>query len=647
MTITLQNNESICDLKGTPLSPESTILLHALNKMLMVGAYYSSDHDQYIQASIKSCQEIQDIAGPANQSFVIEITAQGLMVGGQIIEPYHRQVRLLYELLVPLNIAQLKISKTLTSDDLRDAISIFQDQRMDLGQSSSFHEILFDNLPASVQATSCSVLQQSDDPLGTGAVNLNELLGSWDEQDFSLTGQKDKSSSEKLASQFMEMITQILENIEKFEDSSQHQESESHDGSFATREDLVSLRQALQKMVEINPDPEELTKLINQAQRALHLSQDAKSVNLAFSILKKDMAKKNKTKAPSKAKKSSSAGFKFTVDELLSMVEELEKTPSPIDDPWDLARSNQLVITLQLLRSDPPTAQRTGMMESITSIIDRPDFSEHNLFICAQFFNAMARDVVVDDMHQLLASMMETIREKRSAMIAPFWIHLTELTGEEYLPRIWPCLVNDILLGFDGAPRNTVKKLALAAGQITLTDAKKLGSQLERQPALQKSTGARDLFVAPPTSLYPVHAVLKDSSLSDWLGLELHRSFCANPTSRLMEVLMVAIQTHDPQYLDFYLDLIKHHKDQNHPPEFRDQAVELLQDVLVNASSERRNENWVPKGLIELGQLDPDGIMPLLDRIIHDRKFFFFKAWPEPIRKMAMDMVAKSAPGGA
>ena len=54
------NSETICDLTGQPLDRSAAALLKAIDKLLTVGAYYSSDHDQYRVVSEKSCAQMVD-----------------------------------------------------------------------------------------------------------------------------------------------------------------------------------------------------------------------------------------------------------------------------------------------------------------------------------------------------------------------------------------------------------------------------------------------------------------------------------------------------------------------------------------------------------------------------------------------------------
>ena len=637
MTTTHINSETICDLQGKALLSDSVILVKALDKLLTVGAYYAADHDQYIQASSKACTDIVGVIGSSGKPFIIEITAQGMMIGKQNIDPHHRNVRLLHELLVPLNIARLEISGSLTPEDLRQAISALQAHKAALGQSNSFREIIFEDLPDSVRTVSCSVLQQTEEDVAKEAVEsgLDELLGQWDDNDSSVESTESESGSEKLARRFMDMVSQILENLEQLEDKSGNRVLEGEAGSYVTKEDLVNLKQALKRLVEVDPDPAELTKLITQAQRALDLSRDSRSVNLVFSILKNEMVKKNDGVEAKKEPKPRPIEYKLTIEELLEAVAELEKSDLPVDDPLAGAQGNHLAISLHLLRSDPPWALRTGMVDAIELAVASPDFPTQNLLVCALTIDSIVREEGVEALDDLLPLLMGVLRQKRPEMIAPFWVHLTDLAGEEQLPKLWPHLVNDILLGFEGVSYDTVTKLVLKAGNIPLHVAKGLGRRLEKQAALNGGSPARDLFSAPLTRLYPVLAMLMATPLRGWLGTELFRALRLNPGSPLIEVVLQSLDEHKPELSEFYLNLILHHDNTEPPADMQELVVEILQGKLSALSPEERREDWVPKGFSILGELDPAGARPLLERVLNERKFLFFKSWPEPVREAA------------
>ena len=78
MSSSLINSEIICDLQGQALQPDSATLLKALDKLLPVGAYYSTDHSQYVQAAMAARDTIVGVIGSASRYVAIEITAMSV-----------------------------------------------------------------------------------------------------------------------------------------------------------------------------------------------------------------------------------------------------------------------------------------------------------------------------------------------------------------------------------------------------------------------------------------------------------------------------------------------------------------------------------------------------------------------------------------
>jgi len=148
--------ENIWTLENLPLDKGSTAFLRAIDKLLTVGAYYSTDHAQYKAVSEEVCGQILASMEGAG-ALALEITAKGLMIRSQIVDPHQRKVRQLHELLVPLNVARLEFRRGLTPDDLRLAVQVLQERRRTLGTTTGFREIVIDGLPPTVMVGQAAV----------------------------------------------------------------------------------------------------------------------------------------------------------------------------------------------------------------------------------------------------------------------------------------------------------------------------------------------------------------------------------------------------------------------------------------------------------------------------------------------------------
>jgi hypothetical protein len=636
------STDTICDVRGVPLAPDSVTLLKALDKLLTVGAYYSVNHDQYLLAARKSRDAIVGMIGGSRGVAAIDVTSQGLMIGQQNIDPHHRNVRLLHDLLVPLNIARLEIDGSLTPEELRQAITALQEHRLALGHASTFQEVVINNLPPSIRAVSRSVLHKAGGNEGGGKdLSLDELLDRWsDEQAPSYA--VPESDSEQLARRFMDMVNCILGNLEEIERQTGITPIDPENGCRVTQEDLRHLKQALERLVEVDLDPADLLKLIDQAQQALDLSRDTRSVDLVFEILRKDMVDKSperagKREAGLKGAKSAPVEFRLTVEQIGQSISELEKAGTPVAETTSAATSNQLGICLHLLRSDPPRSLRTALLDQISRCVGAPGFVDNDLRLCAQAVESVARDDGVEGLDDLLPQITGVLRREHAGLTGQFWLELSELLGHEHLGALWPHLVNDLLLGFDKTPRETTRALACLVTSLNLPAAIAEGRRLEKQPAFQGLTASHDIFLAPLAGLHPLLTMLMTSPLKAWLSRELYRVLTHRPPTPLVEVVLAALGEYQPESTLFYLSLAGMGTSGVKGRELREQAAAVLHGALTALTGARRKETWVPRALVELALLEPELVRPIARQVLTQRRFIFAKAWPAPARAAATE----------
>jgi len=645
---TALTSETICDLTGQPLDRPAAVLLKAVDKLLTVGAYYSSDHDQYREVSEKSCAQMVDAIGPG-QTMTIEITASGMMIRSQLLNPQHRNVRLLHDLLVPLNIAQLEFSADLTPADLRLAISALQLHKQNLGNSDGFKEIRIDNLPPTVSTASLSVVHGDGDLDGQAdgeAFSLDDIFGSGSSGEGVLREDDLMSESEKLAREFMEVVSRILENLERDEPGPDENSSAPHPDS--TPENIKALREALRRLVEVNPDPRDLARLIEHAKRALDLSHDPGSVDLVFSLLKKEVESGGdwKYQARKKSGDKPPPEFKLTLEQLRQTVSDLEtEGPSPAD-PGPSSLSNYLGICFQLLTADPSEALEVALVANLEQTIAGRDMTRQDMNLCSA---AVATSALKDNpiiLDRVLSAFCGPLRVYRPDYLAKFWTRLWETLEPERRALVWPHLVSDLLQGLDNTATETIEGLWRAAGELDSKIAVAQVSRLECTPALRRKSICPILMSLPLTPVFPVHLALMKSSLAPLHGPRLHDHLLRQPPNGLTEILMKALGQYDPDNDTFYLSLIKQSGSCDITPDLRRMAATLICEALANLPAENRQEVWVSRSVGWLGKLDPGFSLPLLNLIRNQRKLFFFKAWPAECRELAAEILlaAQSSP---
>ncbi|MEN8006225.1 MAG: hypothetical protein ABFS42_04380 [Candidatus Krumholzibacteriota bacterium] len=636
------NNETICDLSGRALDRSAVALLKAIDKLLTVGAYYSPEHGQYKVVSEKSCAQIVASIGPG-RVMAIEITASGMMIRSQLVDPHHRNVRLLHDLLVPLNIARFEISADLTPADLRQAISALQEHKQNLGNTTGFQEIKIENLPPTVSTASKSVVRDN----GEEASNwLDGLLGNDSGNQNDSSPDEFLTESEKLARQFLEVVAEILDNLEK--DGGGEEGSAPHPDS--TPENLRALREALQRLVEVNPDPVDLARLIEHAKRALDLSRDPRSVDLVFSLLKKEFASggdwKNKARENSGNKPKNQ--YKLSLEQLGREVSGLEAAAEEPADPGPTSLSSYLGICFHLLAGDPSETLETALELTLKQAIENVGVSRLDLNLCSAAVAEAALKNNQVALDRVLPAFCDPLHDSRPDYLVKFWARLWEALDPERRALVWPHLVNDLLRGFGGLPVETVQPLWLAAGQLDSRDAFKQVSRLESMSAVREKAGCPGLMALPLEQMYPVHLALVKSSLASTHGPRLHEQLRRHPPNDLVDILMKSLDEYDAAHNGFYLSLIKEIGGDSISPGLRRQAARLIVDALSELHPSDRNEPWVGKALGWIGKLDPDLALPLLTRVRDEKKYFFFRAWPRECRRMAENVIeaAASVAGG-
>jgi hypothetical protein len=640
MDLQLRNDsEKILDIEGRPLQADAAVLLKSMDKMLTLGSYYSTGHDQYILASNEAAQAMVQAISPRT-SLTLEITSEGLMIGDQQVAHAHRHVRQIHELLVPLNIAQLEIGHQLTGEDLRKALAVLQDHKLKMVHSDSFQEVVIHNLPESVRSVSRSVVEAQAERDGRGApgseaMGLDALLG--------IPGGADEEAvpeNERLAKEFMELVNQILKNLEQFLPE-QGAEGEGFGQSVVSRSELQALRQGLERLVEINPTPRQLLNLIAHARSALDLSRDASRTDLVFQVLRKDLIGGAGWKAGMEAARIQDFSYAWTVDGLLREMRSMSEEGTDNLDPAQGAVENHTAMCLYLLGTDPPASLRQSLEASLAALWSRQAFRPDDLTPALEAVKAGLNSGFAETADHLIASLAEALRGGQPTLVGEFWDLIRQVASPEDLPIVWPHLVNDVLLGLGTLDAEKRRQLLSWAGSISPEGAEAQLPRLLERPALSKRRGAADLFQAPVTELYSVHRALASSPLASWLGRSLQAHLKSRPFSNLVKAVMTIFPGHQATNLSFYLELMAQPDPRLMDPELKERVAVLLMGSLGELPRAQRAEPWVAGALASLGELEVPVAEPLLEQVVRSKRWLFFMEWPEPCRVMAAKALAQ------
>ncbi len=664
MSTAALNRDGVVDLQGVPLRADAVEFLTTLDRLLTVGTYYAVDHEQYLRAVEEACAHLVRAISP-RLAMSVEIAAKGLLIEGQVVDPHQRLVRKVHDLLVPLNIARLELSRDLTPDDLRAALATLQAQRLKLGQSEGFHQIVITDLPPTVSIASRKIGTGGEPSLPAG------LLGGRDETAASDAGTDAGTDGgagtaagtapglSALAHDLLSLAEQLL-GVLAAADATPGGPGERNRARPVSLERLATLRGALQRLVEARPDPAQLLRLIRQAEAALELGGDPAKVDLAFRVICRELGTEatGDQELPAPALTENLA---FTAGMLTRACEELAARNVPVAPPLPSARRDVLAVTLNLLAEAPSEPLRSRCLAALEAGLARGALGPEELAaVAANCAFAVHRGT--DTADRVLPPVLTAIRRHHSGQLAALWERLRPADAAARL-TLWPHLVNDLLLGLDPAPQSAVMTLWVEANAIDAGKAAEpavepaadlaaqLATRLGRLESLaDEGAAARlgDLLLIPAARVANVLTVLMGSRLAGRVGPLLHQALQRGQGGDLARVLTSALGDYDPAHRRFYTDLAHELAAEAPSPRFARQAAGTLLQTLAELTPAERREAWTAEAIAWLPALAGVAARPLLDRIVDERRFVVLKAWPTACRaaaREARDRLRDAAPG--
>lgn len=640
MSTATLNRDEILDLQGKPLQADAASLLTTLDRLLTVGTYYSTDHEQYVRAVEDACAQLVRAITPRS-AMSLEIAAKGLLIEGQVVDVHHRAARKVHDLLVPLNLARLEFSRQLTPADLHSALATLQEQRLKLGQAEGFRQVVIDDLPATVSVATRRI--------GTAAdhVSLGDLLGDWDSDAPADAAPDAEADWRRLARDLKTLANQFLGSLEPASSPAADRTAGAR-GMLPTAPQIAALREALRRLLEVRPDPAELLRLIQHVKTALELSRDPGTVDLAFRLMSREMGVEAEA-AQEPVKPGLREDLSFTAEMLARSCAELGARNVAVAQPHVSARRDVVAITLKLLVDAPEEPLRSRCQAAFEASIAATDFGADELAAIAATF-AVAVERGVDLVDRALPPVLGAVRHRHPEHLAGLWERLWHVDAAAR-PALWPHLVNDLLLGLDPAPQSAVLQLWMEANAVDPEAATDLATRVGRLAALADDGAAAhlgDLMLVPASRTGAVLSVLMGCRLANRLGPLLHQALLRGQGNELARVMAAALGEYEPTHRRLYADLARELGAAAPSPRLARQAADVLTKTLAQLTPAERREPWTATAIAWLPSLAGGAARSTLTRIVSQRRLLVLAAWPAACREAAaeaLDRLRAAAPG--
>jgi hypothetical protein len=628
MSLAVADSDVILDVTGKPVGIDVAMFLKALDRLLTVGAYYSNSHEQYHRAAETQCAAMVAAIRP-NPSLSIEVAAGGLIVGGSTVDPHLRVARQVHDLLVSLNVACLEVSVRLTPADLRQAIAALQAHRLEFGHAQSFRAITIENMPATVSVSSRRVTSIEDDD-----ETFDSLLDSWSEGtgpaafDFSVQGPVRADFLRDL----MAVLQEASDNINDDASATDAAAAGAHRQAVISREELEAIQDGVQRLLQRDPDANEIANLMALARQALELSGDPEKARLVFDQLRKRVGDED---GPGARLLRARADHVWTVDELAGRTAELAGRPTTLPEPVAAARRDQLAIGFRLLAAG---ARDPGFEASLAVLHKACGSREFGTAEAAVFASAIVtlanlgrRDVI----DRVLPRLLPEIRATRPDLLAQIWSGVDANLAPPALALLWPHLANDVFLGLESATESVLIRCLLLAGGLDIDTALEQLPRLATLPGAERQSPPEQIFMVAPLRARCLHAALLRTAAAERHAQRLYRELRRRPPDALTGIVTAAVEDGEAIDSELLQVLVREGGHKTSPPALVELATALLLEAIPALHVKRRREAWLAAAITWLGATSPGRSRELLQRIRTEKKWLVRAAWPDACRAAA------------
>jgi hypothetical protein len=641
-----KNGEDQAEDEVRKLPKEFVEMLKSLDRLLSIGSYYQSGHERYQEVAREAFAAVTSVMGP-NKALYIEVAKEGFWIEDAFLEAEAREVHRLHEILEPLNIAEVEITKEVSAEDLHQAMTALKQQHNNLGAVDSYKEVTIHGLPDTFRTTDRSlyVRTRGRNRGPTGTRDLAEAMGDFREiPDAMLV---DTPEGQSLEREFLNIVGTIMQTGDptKLKDAESDEERDRIISEWIPDSKVKAIKAILRSLERTNSDPMMLESLIGHAQKALELIGDPLLVEMVFQRLRKeaaDRASSSKLLLENRPKprnpKKRPIKYTMTTEQMTEVIDGLAEIAEFPEDLVSPAAADTLGVCVQVLAVAPTEDLVVGVGQTIYQILSAADLADDTVSVLGDALAAVT--LVREESAVDFAVPMFTVplRRYHPELLGPTWNRAWEAMGNpEQQERAWPHVVNDILLGMKW--EDPAQRFQLYEG-ITAFDIDPCPSLLDRLESLQAMREEhieRDIFHAPAPLLYPVHRVLLSCSMGREHGEGLQERLIHQRANHLADTMLMAMGDFKLGNKAIYNAILVQGMDKAPGKLITEAASRLLRSSIKRLAKEERQVPWLPDAIRWLGRLDLKNARKMLELIRDEKKFIFFPVWPAECREAAQD----------
>lgn len=630
------------------LAPAHEALLLALDRMLTTGTYYPPGHAQYV-AVADQCAEAIAKAMQGQDKIEIEVTTEGLTIGGGSVGKDERCAQRLHELLEPLNQAMLTIHEDVRTEHLHEALVTLKDQHKMLVGTRDYQEIVIEGMPETVTVMDRSLFVRTIGGNGPEETDspINEFFDPNLIPDAALVP---TPAGQVLEREFLAVVQGLMKcgDREKLQELAAADDARVSEilGTWVPDQAIKTIKDFLEALEATNSDPMLLQHLIGHAQSALTLTGDPVLVELVFEKLRKEnLSKPKKQPLLEKRPKPSRKPVRFTLSraELRELIDEVhvEAEERADEDIITPANTDCLGICIQVLNVAPSQALSEGIAATLRTVLGGRKLADESRRIVTDALISTFKNDNVETIDLIVSMLSLRMRRSHFKDLGPLWLNIWKgMESKRDKEAVWPYAVNEVLMGLEWEEQQQKLEFYEALSSINVGERNDMLLKLETMRALQEKILAADLFHAPAPLLYSVHQLLLNSTLAEMHGPQMHQRLAYQRAHPMVAVLLDGFTGYDHSRRNAYNAILAQGVADEVVPDLQEVALRHLKGTLSRLPAERRSEPWVADAIRWYGKAGTAKARPVIEKILNEKKWFIFPVWPASCREAARDVLA-------
>ncbi|MBU0754980.1 MAG: hypothetical protein KJ645_07550, partial [Planctomycetes bacterium] len=437
-----------------------TAFMNVCGRIFNLGALYPPDHFLFLEAMEEFCKSLDFLRGDSD-TVHLNVAKNRLIVQSQIVELDNPSNRRIHDLLSKQGVLRVAVEVSVSPREFHEFVIWLSRAARQGGGELQFKHI---NSECSFQAIQIVRREfgkrvQGESHVAPGISLVTDAVEALvqDAREKGLNGDNRQAFENGIE----QAMSRIVKRVELDAPSNQME------GGSSTRslEEVLKLgveaiQHAMKQLFDKGEDFSNLGNLFEHVEKALVLSEDSESAKLMIDILRdaqKTVGSTENTEPPT-GTEDDGIGYDYSISELKNRIEKLSAERDPSGKIRPIDHRGILCILTHLLVQGPMPKVLTGIKRQLNGIFSKGMNNEEWEILC-NFGRDLIKVEDASSLDYIMPHLLETLRLSECRAISRFLVDICTPFSPVTLAKVWPYMVNEILLGLEKEDPYSKQKL--------------------------------------------------------------------------------------------------------------------------------------------------------------------------------------------